>query len=247
MALWSQYSAEKLEINQRRSELFGSLKKDRKAYLYRALTDIKNRKQETYKSAILNHRQKRQVLASLQLERLKVMEKAKNFWQKHKAEIENQNPYCTWTAFLQRQVKQGNETALGILRQKGQDDAMTLVEPQATKKNYIDRAGVENRLADHLSFSVDKKGRINYKIKGTRIVDTGKRIFPESQDKQVLLAAIQLAVGKYGQNITVKGNEQFVDDVKQAVKEAGLRVKINGEQLKQQAEHKKERGQVERG
>ena len=365
--LWSRFSAEKLEINQRRGELFTALKESRKAYLYRALTDIKNRKKETYNSAILNYRQKKQVLASLQLERLKVLEKAKDFWQKHKAEIEKQNPYCTWTTFLQQQVKQGNETALGILRQKGQDEfvdkdlieqfkgeneqiaalkeqkieellkkekaallqasqvkgegpsfavrkrrqskqrvnvkkiqrgiaaairlnefkkikdkfrqlrdqaekkytlltlkqfllretrrgnqaAMVLMgsepESQTTTKNYIDRGEIENRIADNLSFSVDKKGRVNYKIKGNRIVDTGKRIFPSSQDKQVLLAAIQLAIGKYGQNITVKGNEQFVNDVKQAAKGAGLRVKINGEQVIKQPERTTDRGGGERG
>ena len=320
--LWNQYTQERQEIIQKRSELFAALKESRKSYLYRALTDIKNRKRETYRSALLGARQKKEVSAALQLQRLKVLEKAKDFWQQHKTEIESQHPHCTWTTFLQNQVRQGNEVALSMLRQKGQNgfvekDLMEQFkreneqivalkerkicglldkekedlqrahqgkdEVQVSKNinekyqqlreladakysvmslqeylvrearkgnqaatvlvggvsdlreeggNFIKRAEPENYIAKHLSFNVDKTGRINYKIKGNRIVDTGKRIFPESQDKQVLLAALQLAVGKYGKTITVKGSDQFINDVKQTAKGACLRVKINGEQIK---------------
>lgn len=321
--LWSRYSQEKQDIQERRTDLFKALRESRKAYLYRALTDIKNRKKEAYQSAILNHRQKKQVLASLQIERIKVLEKAKDFWQKHKAEIDSQHPYCSWTAFLQNQVKQGNETALGLLRQKSNDElavgelmeafsreneqiavlktqkfeklliqekeelrgaiqenmansvvirekynqlkeqaeikyapislqryllrearrgnqaAIALVGGAASeegKRNSIDRPEVDHHISEHLSFNVDVKGKINYRMNGNRIVDTGKRIFPESEDKQLLLASIQLAMGKYGSNLTVKGNENFINRVKQIAKISGLYLKINGEQINSREE-----------
>lgn len=320
--LWSRYSQEKQDIQERRTDLFKALRESRKAYLYRALTDIKNRKKEAYQSAILNHRQKKQVLASLQIERIKVLEKAKDFWQKHKAEIDSQHPYCSWTTFLQNQVKQGNEAALGLLRQKGNDElaarglmeafnreneqiavlktqkfdnllvkereelreaiqenkadpvvirekfnqlkeqaeikyapislqryllrearrgnqaAIALVggASEGGNRNFIDRPEVDHHISEHLSFNVDMKGKINYKMNGNRIVDTGKRIFPESEDKQVLLASIQLAMGKYGSNLTVKGNEHFINKVKQIAKTSGLYLKINGEQINSREE-----------
>ncbi len=222
--LWQQYKDERDKTRPARGEHLKSINGQRREYLQGVFADIRRRKQEARRSAILNWRQKKRVYATLQVERLKAMEKASLMYDRNRGLIDARYPGFTWTAFLQQQAESGNETAVKMLRQgKGQS-----IHDQA---NFIVRKGKQQPIYQKMKCRVDKRGRIKYQLRNGWVLDAGRRVQPGSLDYNVLVAALQISIGKYGKKIEVRGNEEFVERVTRAARDHRLNVSINGQQV----------------
>lgn len=222
--LWEQYKQERNQNKDARGKHLKSINDQRREYLRGVFSDIRKRKQEARSSAILNWRQKKRVYAALQVERLKALEKARLVYGRNRELIDYKYPSLTWTAFLQREVENGNVTAVKLLRQgKGKS-----IHNQV---NYIGRTGKEQPIYRDLKYRVDKRGRIRYQLKNGWVLDAGARIQPGSTDRDVLVASLQIAIGKYGKKLEVKGDRNFVDQVTRAAKDRQLNVTINGQKI----------------
>jgi len=237
--LWEQFQEEHKQNRSARGEHLQSITDQRREELRMVFAHIKQRKQEAKSSAILDWRQKKRVYAALQVERLKALEKARLRYGRSRELVDNRYPGLTWTAFLQREAKNGNSTAVKLLRQgKG-----TSIHDKA---NYIGRANKEEPIYQGMKYQVDKRGRIRYQLKNGWVLDAGARIQPGSSDQEVLVAALQIAIGKYGKKLEVQGSRDFVEQVTRAASERRLHVSINGQQVKVTRHQQREKGGVER-
>jgi len=63
------------------------------------------------------------------------------------------------------------------------------------------------------------------------VLDAGSRVQPGSTDQGILVASLQIAIGKYGKKLKVQGNQKFVEQVTRAAKDRRLNVAINGQQI----------------
>jgi hypothetical protein len=96
-----------------------------------------------------------------------------------------------------------------------------------------------------MKYQVNKRGRIRYQLKNGWVLDAGSRIQPGSADREVLEAALQIAIGKYGKKLEVQGNRDFVEQVTRAASDRRLHVSINGQQVTVKRQQQREKG-VER-
>jgi hypothetical protein len=65
------------------------------------------------------------------------------------------------------------------------------------------------------------------------VLDAGARIQPGSTDREVLVAALQIAIGKYGKKLEVRGDQNFVEQVTRAA---------HGQQVIVQKQQQREKG-----
>ena len=82
-----------------------------------------------------------------------------------------------------------------------------------------------------MQYHVDKRGRVKYKLQNSWILDAGGRVQPGSTEQDILIASLQIAIGKYGRKLKVQGDKDFVERVNRAAKKSRLNVSINGHQI----------------
>ena len=226
-ALWAKYRQEREGLKKERQEALGGLREQRRGLLKDRLDDIKKRKQEAFRSALMTKVQKKRVYAALQVQRLKALEKGRVLYQEKKQLVDADSPYLSWTAFLQKEVEQGSEVALKVLRERQEKG----IHDQA---RYFAKGGVEShRIYEDLKYTVDKSGRIKYRLANEKgwVLDAGRRVMPGSLDREVLLMSLQIAIGKYGRNVQVHGDEAFVLAATQAAKSVKMDITINGSKV----------------
>jgi hypothetical protein len=225
--LWEQYQAEKNKSSSTRKDRLKAINDQRKAYLKNIFSDIKNRKKEARSSVVLlGWKQKKRVYAALQVERLKAMEKASVIYGRNRDLINKKYPALTWTTFLQQRAENGDKTAIKMLRQ-GKGKSIH------DKANFIGRSSkAQQPIYEDMKYMVDKRGRVKYQLNGGWVLDAGKRVQPGSTDYNILVASLQIAVGKYGKKLRVEGDKDFIKKVSKAAKDKRLNISINGKQIR---------------
>lgn len=222
--LWKQYKEERDKIRSARAEQLKTISGQREKYLKKVFADIKERKNMIQQKIWLGWRYKKRVYAVLQIERLQALGTAATVYRQRRDLINNRYPGLTWTPFLQREAENGNETAVKLLRRgKGKS-----IHDQA---NFINRGGNTASIDQDLKYRVDKRGRITYQLRNGWVLDAGQRVQPGSMDHDVLVAALQIATGKYGRKLKVEGNAEFVDRITKAAYDRRLNVSINGRDI----------------
>ena len=238
--LWEQYQEERQNFRSARGEHLKAINTKRRQHLKAVFVDIRKRKQEARSSVILSWRQKKRIYAALQVERLQALEESRLLYGRDREVIDSRYPGLTWTAFLQREAENGNETAVAMLRRgKGKS-----IHNQA---NFIGRKGNQQQsIYQGMKYRVDKRGRITYQLKKGWVLDAGSRVQPGSTDQDVLVASLQIAIGKYGKKLMVQGDQKFVERVTRAAKDKRLNVAINGQQITVKSKRGKKKGVIER-
>ena len=143
--------------------------------------------------------------------------------------------------YLTAQANAGNETALAELRRQ-RDTHPTQDEPN----------GIEGKEAEHdqksrsaplaaLAYSVEKTGTVTYydTPQKTRavLIDTGPRVTVTApvDDRQVVEAALRLAVDKFGPRVRIEGTDAFKKQVLDvAVKTGDLRIEFADKAMNQE-------------
>ena len=141
--------------------------------------------------------------------------------------VDRDNPLLTWLEFLQREAGKGNADALKVLRRKGIDEKLK-------DNNFHSKTNkFKELLFDDLKYSIDRKGRVHYEVKGQEIVDYGRKISPGSLNDTVIEAGLKISVSKFGRNLNVSGDKAFQDKVKKVAKKKGMNLTLNGESVLQ--------------
>ena len=159
---------------------------------------------------------------------------------KHLKDKHSQPPQIRYRAYLTAQASAGNETALAELRRQRD------THPPPGGPN-----GIEGKEAEHdkktrsaplapLAYSVDKTGTVTYydSPQKTRavLIDTGPRVTVTApvEDRQVVEAALRLAVDKFGPRVRIEGTDAFKKQVLDvAVKNGDLRIEFADKAMNQ--------------
>ena len=223
--LWEQYKEERNKNRSARGEQLRAIANQRQEYLQKVFADIRNRKKMIRQKTWLSWRSQKEVYAALQVERLKALETAAMVYQQRRDLINTRWPGLTWTAFLQREAENGNEAAVKLLREgKGQS-----IHDRA---NFISRSGSQAPIYQGMKYQVDKRGRITYQLRDGWVLDAGRCVQPGSMDHNVLVATLQIAAGKYGRKLQVKGSPEFVAAIKKAAYDRRLNLTVNGQDIR---------------
>ncbi|MFJ3459422.1 TraI/MobA(P) family conjugative relaxase [Scandinavium goeteborgense] len=129
-----------------------------------------------------------------------------------------QHGNMTFQQYLCHEAANGNEEALAKLRQNAQ---------KVIKHQGISGEG-DKRITQFDAVSVDKHGVISYKVGKHTIEDNGKSLACNDDsltaDKQLL----EMAVAKYGRNLTLNGSEEFKARLQSAAELLNMDVVLNG-------------------
>ncbi len=229
--LWDLYLQEKEERINNRKELFEKFYTDR-GYLRSVFKDINRRWKETKLSSIMTYRQKREVYAALQIEKIQT----KKTYTSLRNTINEAHPRISWTSFLIERAERGDERALQVLRYKSKHGTLNegVSLPHKSSKNskreegFISGDWQDDKIVNDIKYAVDKRGRVRYTRGREWVVDSGGKVIPGATDRKTVSFALELAVAKYGQRFTINGSTGFVEMVKKEALKTGLTTKGMG-------------------
>ena len=127
------------------------------------------------------------------------------------ANIHERHQIKGWQEWLVDRATEGNVTALAMLRSAAR-------RPQKGAERFAFMGRDQGQIFTPLKPKVQANGDVLYVVNGTRIRDTGERLRLDVSQGGDVTAAIRLAREKYGDHLSVDGDEKF----KQAVVEAAV-------------------------
>lgn len=159
-------------------------------------------KRGAYKRLAANHRVAQKIVTT--------------HYSNERKKVFKQHPSMTFRDYLQYRAKDGHRASLVKLRAKN---------PRSSTLNGI--TGKGDKFLSHNIQEVDKHGRINYQMTGTQICDDGKKLSIDDNSVSVK-PLVEMAILKYGRDLTVEGDETFKRKVEACIKENNLNVRLSG-------------------
>lgn len=209
--LWENFQREKHETIALKKQLLQAAKDQRQVELDRQRKDYADRKDAIKRDTLLKPRQKRDVYRKLAKNH-----KARSVaaFQAHRQEVDKihgNHKVRGWQEWLVDRATEGNTTALAMLR-------AAVRKPQKGAERFAFLGSDEGQVFTPLEPKVQANGDVLYTVGGARIRDTGERLRLDAEQGGDVAAAIRLAREKYGDHLSVDGDEKF----KQAVVEAAV-------------------------
>jgi hypothetical protein len=139
--------------------------------------------------------------------------------------------------YLAERAQAGDEVALAELRRQRER------KPEPTGPNVIERGDRDQEeeteralIMRKLAYSIDRAGNVTYYADQSKhkalIVDAGNRVtVTADKDAQAVEAGLKLAIQKFGQHLTIEGNEAFKQQVIETVIKTGLHVSFDDKQM----------------
>lgn len=209
--LWEKFQREKHETIAVKKQLLQVLKEQRQAELDRQRKFYAARKEEIKRDTLLKPKQKREVYKTLAKNR-KVKSAAAFQAYRHEVDkIHSTHRVKGWQEWLVDRATEGNATALTMLRSAAR-------RPQKGAERFAFMGNDQGQVFTPLEPTVQANGDVLYTVSGARIRDTGERLRLDADQDGDVAAAIRLAREKYGDHLSVDGDEKF----KQAVVEAAV-------------------------
>lgn len=132
----------------------------------------------------------------------------------------------SWLQWLQNEAKTGDKEVLSVLRSrnsKSNNPDNSIYSEQCAYQEIIPGIKIDN---------VTKNGNIVYNVADSKIKDTGAAILTSSDStKNGLAAAILMAKYRYGQNLTVNGNDEYKRKIVNIVVEKNIDVNFSDPDL----------------
>ena len=164
-----------------------------------------------------------------------------------------QPPQIRYRAYLTAQANAGNETALAELRRQ-RDTHPPPGGPNGIEGKEAERHG-KSRSAPFapLAYSVDEAGTVTYYADPQKrravLIDSGPRVTVTApvEDRQVVEAALRLAVDKFGPRVRIEGTAAFKKQMLDvAVKTGDLRIEFTDQAMNQElTERRAERADLQ--
>jgi hypothetical protein len=145
----------------------------------------------------------------------------------------------TWADWLRQQAQAGDGQALDALRARE--------AAQGLKRNTIQGNGPAKPGYAPVIDNITKKGTIIYRAGSSAVRDDGERLAVSSQaDRSGVVAALRLAMERYGERITVSGSVEFKAVVIRAAVDARLPITFADPALESRRQAEAIKAQVKR-
>lgn len=185
---------------------------------YRSLQEIKERyarrRLEIKRDTLIAKGRKRFVYQKLSEAMQKEIAEVFSEASQHRREIYERSKPLHWRDWVYERAKEGNETALEILRSKlSRTEDFGLGSFVGRERNHVIFSGLPKNIRND--------GSIEYQAIGGGFVDRGDAIVLRSLDEKTVKAAFTAARIKYGEQFDMKGSQDFmlmVDVVKKGPK-----------------------------
>lgn len=204
------------EIAKRRAEMKEVAEREKR--LYRLLNEQWNKKWADIKKMPMMRKDRQAVREKFESQKKAELASFRAEIKKLKDTVRARYPFTCWSQFLQHQARQGNETALLVLRSR-KAKTTTQAQPQYISLN----ANNDNTLAavtqmreiltantlkpPELKYDIDGKGTIIFSLpNGAIIRDNGQGINFSAHSEIAKELATKLAQARWGQSVTVQGN-----------------------------------------
>lgn len=209
--LWERFQREKHETIAVKKQLLQAVKEQRQAELDRQRKDYAARKDAIKKDTLLKPKQKREVYKTLAKNHKARSVAAFQAYRHEVDKIHNAHQAKGWQEWLVDRATEGNTAALTMLRSAAR-------RPQKGAERFAFMGNDQGQVFTPLEPTVQANGDVLYTVGGARIRDTGERLRLDADQGGDVAAAIRLAREKYGDHLSVDGDEKF----KQAVVEAAV-------------------------
>lgn len=155
------------------------------------------------------------------------LQKARNAESTLIREKYNTDMQSAYRIFLTEQAKKGNDEALEELRR------LRIKFNDKTIKNTISYVERYQEFKLNISHDIDKDGVINYKLNNKIILrDEGKRLDIRNSQSENLKLSLNLAMAKFGNKLTLDGDEKFRQKVVETALKSNLKVEFLDEYSK---------------
>ena len=215
--LWDQYQREKNEAVAIKRDAFKSIKERREAEVAAHRKDYAARKKAIQKDLILKKRQKKDVYRKLSENHRARTSAAFKRHQVDKKAIQDKHPVKTWQEWLVDKATAGDEAALKALRSN------TRKPGRGAEKSGFSGTN-QHTVFTPLEPDVKANGDVLYTVKGARIRDTGGELRLDADKGGDLASAVRLARDKYGDHLSVNGDDKFKAAVVEAAVSSGQNV-----------------------
>lgn len=207
MQLYAQYEQERQKTNQNFSYEVLKFRAQRNQAIEKALknANLKHAAVKFFKNSAANKR----LLYALIHKQLKADIEKANMQYRHERQSKSYERMA-WVDWLVKKAEQGNEDALKTLQARTQE--------KNTKYNAFSGT-IQNQDAflNPQWDSITKQGTVIYHCHDTSIRDNGSQLFmPHGYNKEGLKTALQMAMQRYGENITIQGDMRFKTEVVKA-------------------------------
>lgn len=144
---------------------------------------------------------------------------------KDRQAIQRKFQQLAWADWLKREATAGDQEALAVLRAR--KSGSRLKGNTVTGKGPVKRTDTDPR-----PDGITKKGTIIYRLGAGAVRDDGDRLtISHGSDQAALVAALRMAVARYGDCITVNGSNGFREQVVRAAVTANLRIIFDDDAL----------------
>lgn len=159
-------------------------------------------KKDSYKRISANYRAAQDVVTAM--------------YAKSRKDIHQSYPAMTYNQYQQRMALEGSDEALKLLRK------------ESVKSNFSGRGitGQGDNQITQIDRTIDKNGTIFYHYKGQVIKDNGKGLTSKDDSKMANLVLIEVATMKYGNTLTVIGDDDYLSSLQSIVKENSIDSKL---------------------
>lgn len=155
------------------------------------------------------------------------IQKIKESYNKEILAAKNMKP-ISWLQWLQNEAKTGNKEVLSVLRSRNSNSN----NPSHDNSIYSEQCAYHEIIPGIKIDNVTKNGNIIYNVADSKIKDTGAAILTSSDSTENgLAAAILMAKHRYGQNLTVNGNDEFKRKIANIVVEKNINVNFSDPNL----------------
>lgn len=223
--LWASWQKERQEHEKARAKI-DELRKQRTIWKHERRQKYQRQRARVLADPLLGWRQKRQLCDNLRQRRLLESQQA---YRQHQADVQDvyrQHRARGWQAYLIDEATGGNVEALRMLKARAhkgkglslQQDARTKATPAKALGAFVGHPKAMH-VFPRMAPKVLKSGEVIYDLQGARVRDAGERLYLETDRKDGMAAALRMARAKYGDRLSIEGDEIF----KRAVAETAAR------------------------
>ncbi|WP_066856592.1 TraI/MobA(P) family conjugative relaxase [Halodesulfovibrio spirochaetisodalis] len=156
----------------KRKAMFEQQKSEREVEMQKLRLQWQVRIKKYRVDGVLTWKEKRYLISVAKAEQLRHEEQLKKKYAEKRSKIKEEIPYGNWNEFLRQKAESGNNVALAVLQSSKNKDQAVFKERPVEK------------LLEGMTYSVDNKGNITYKLtEGGVVLDNGKDIVASKDDE----------------------------------------------------------------
>lgn len=236
--LYAAYAAEKQKLAGERRGLLADHSAER-SKAYKTIRDRGRAKRAALTATSKSVVDRRAEYSLIKMNTLAELATARETFRKSRSSIMQATKTLSWQDYLMREAENGSAEALAILRRREQRGA----KQAAHRIEGAERAESAAFTFSNIRYTVNKWGHVTYQMRdGSTLIDRGQRIDLAKPDGWAGAVALELAMEKYGNRLTLNGSEAFIDGMIAEAAKAGRRIEFTDAEHQQRLEALRDQG-----